>query len=114
MSDGGDIEVENTVVSDVLPKDVVKEVGNIKLFNKWDYDVEVRDISLTYVTIPHGFFFRGCKEWILGSMEEFNADGFYLRTVTTFPCETPSMSPTLLADMPSSDSARPTALSLSD
>lgn len=49
MSEGGDIEVENTVLSDVLPKDVVKEVGNIKLFNKWDYDVEVRDISLTYV-----------------------------------------------------------------
>lgn len=49
MSDGGDIEVENTTFSDVLPKDVVKEVGNIKLFNKWDYDVEVRDISLTYV-----------------------------------------------------------------
>lgn len=59
MSDGGDIEVENTVVSDVLPKDVVKEVGNIKLFNKWDYDVEVRDISLTYVTIPHRFLFSG-------------------------------------------------------
>ena len=49
MSDGGDIEVENTVVSDVLPKDVTKEIGNVKLFNKWDYDVEVRDISLTYV-----------------------------------------------------------------
>jgi small subunit ribosomal protein S5e len=46
MSDGGEIEVE-IVQYDVLPKDVVKEVGNIKLFNKWDYDVEVRDISLT-------------------------------------------------------------------
>ncbi|KAL3960250.1 hypothetical protein ACCO45_005367 [Purpureocillium lilacinum] len=52
MSDGGDIEVENSVLSDVLPKDVVKEVGNIKLFNKWDYDVEVRDISLTdYISL---------------------------------------------------------------
>ena len=50
MSDGGDIEVENSVLPEVLPKDVVKEVGNVKLFNKWDYDVEVRDISLTYVT----------------------------------------------------------------
>lgn len=49
MSDGGDIEVENSVLTDILPKDVVKEVGNVKLFNKWDYDVEVRDISLTYV-----------------------------------------------------------------
>lgn len=49
MSDGGDIEVENSVLPEILPKDVVKEVGNVKLFNKWDYDVEVRDISLTYV-----------------------------------------------------------------
>lgn len=47
MSDGGDIEVESVGNYDVLPKDVVKEVGNVKLFNKWDYDVEVRDISLT-------------------------------------------------------------------
>lgn len=47
MSEGGDIEV----ISNILPKDVAKEVGNVKLFNKWDYDVEVRDISLTYVTI---------------------------------------------------------------
>lgn len=51
MSDG-EIEIETALVSDVLPKDVVKEVGNIKLFNKWDYDVEVRDISLTYVEPP--------------------------------------------------------------
>lgn len=51
MSDSGDIEVENGAVYDVLPKDVAKEVGNVKLFNKWDYDVEVRDISLTYVII---------------------------------------------------------------
>ena len=50
MSEGGDIEVENSALYDVLPKDVVKEVGNVKLFNKWDYDVEVRDISLTYVS----------------------------------------------------------------
>lgn len=42
-------EVETTVVYDVIPKDVAKEVGNIKLFNKWDYEVEVRDISLTCV-----------------------------------------------------------------
>ncbi|KAI8306296.1 40S ribosomal protein S5 [Colletotrichum sp. SAR11_59] len=52
MSDGGDIEVENVATYDVLPKDVVKEVGNVKLFNKWDYDVEVRDISLTdYISL---------------------------------------------------------------
>jgi small subunit ribosomal protein S5e len=32
----------------VLPKDVVSEIGTIKLFNKWSYeDVEIRDISLT-------------------------------------------------------------------
>ncbi|KAK4083483.1 uncharacterized protein Triagg1_1145 [Trichoderma aggressivum f. europaeum] len=52
MSDGGEIEIENSVVTDALPKDIVKEVGNVKLFNKWDYDVEVRDISLTdYVSL---------------------------------------------------------------
>lgn len=45
MSEGGDIDV----LPNILPKDVAKEVGNVKLFNKWDYDVEVRDISLTYV-----------------------------------------------------------------
>ncbi|KAF3074938.1 hypothetical protein CFAM422_002725 [Trichoderma lentiforme] len=52
MSDGGEIEIENSVVTDALPKDIVKEVGNVKLFNKWDYDVEVRDISLTdYISL---------------------------------------------------------------
>ena len=104
MSDGGEIEVEN-VNYDVLPKDVVKEVGNIKLFNKWDYDVEVRDISLTYV-------------WNFCLKTPFNSRPPLLiriaPTVTTFPCETPSTSPTPLADMPPSDSARPTAPSLSD
>ncbi|KAF5566947.1 40S ribosomal S5 protein [Fusarium phyllophilum] len=50
MSDAGEIEVENSALYEVLPKDVVKEVGNVKLFNKWDYDVEVRDISLTWPT----------------------------------------------------------------
>ena len=50
MSDGGEIDIETSGVSDVLPKDVAKEAGNTKLFNKWDYDVEVRDISLTYVS----------------------------------------------------------------
>jgi small subunit ribosomal protein S5e len=51
MSDNGEVEVEvpsNTYP--VLPKDVTSEIGAIKLFNKWSYeDVEIRDISLTYV-----------------------------------------------------------------
>lgn len=47
MSDAGDIEVENVQI-DILPKDVAQDVGNVKLFGRWDYDVEVRDISLTY------------------------------------------------------------------
>jgi small subunit ribosomal protein S5e len=34
MSDAG--EIENTVLTDVLPKDVAKDVGQVKLFNKWD------------------------------------------------------------------------------
>lgn len=48
MSDG-EVEVENPQNSVALPKDVVSEIGTIKLFNKWSYeDVEIRDISLTY------------------------------------------------------------------
>jgi small subunit ribosomal protein S5e len=47
MSDNGEIEVE-AVSHQVLPKDVVAEIGTIKLFNRWSYeDVEIRDISLT-------------------------------------------------------------------
>lgn len=50
MSDG-EVEVEaSTINYSVLPKDVVQEIGTTKLFNKWTYeDVEIRDISLTYV-----------------------------------------------------------------
>ena len=49
MSDG-EVEVEAPQGFSVLPKDVVQEIGSIKLFNKWSYeDVEIRDISLTYV-----------------------------------------------------------------
>jgi len=50
MSDNGDVEIENSPYP-VLPKEVTDEIGSIKLFNKWSYeDVEIRDISLTYVT----------------------------------------------------------------
>jgi len=49
MSDG-EVEVEAPQGYPVLPKDVTQEIGSIKLFNKWSYeDVEIRDISLTYV-----------------------------------------------------------------
>ena len=52
MSDG-EVEVEAPQGYPVLPKDVTNEIGSIKLFNKWSYeDVEIRDISLTYVTVP--------------------------------------------------------------
>jgi small subunit ribosomal protein S5e len=51
MSDNGDVEVEvPTTGYTVLPKEVTSEIGSVKLFNKWSYeDVEIRDISLTYV-----------------------------------------------------------------
>jgi len=50
MSDNGEVEVENPSGYQVLPKEVTDEIGSIKLFNKWSYeDVEIRDISLTYV-----------------------------------------------------------------
>lgn len=49
MADG-DVEVESVSTYQVLPKEVTAEIGTIKLFNKWSYeDVEIRDISLTYV-----------------------------------------------------------------
>lgn len=50
MSDNGEVEVEDPSGYQVLPKDVTDEIGTVKLFNKWSYeDVEVRDISLTWV-----------------------------------------------------------------
>ena len=50
MSDGDVEEVEAPQTTQVLPKDVTNEIGSTKLFNKWSYeDVEIRDISLTYV-----------------------------------------------------------------
>ena len=51
MSDNGEVEVESPNNGyQVLPKEVTAEIGTIKLFNKWSYeDVEIRDISLTYV-----------------------------------------------------------------
>lgn len=51
MSDSGDVEVAQSYSA--LPKEVTEEIGSgIKLFNKWSYEeVEIRDISLTYVHI---------------------------------------------------------------
>lgn len=51
MSENGEVEVEGGAAYPVLPKDVAQEIGTVKLFNKWTYeDVEVKDISLTYVS----------------------------------------------------------------
>lgn len=108
MSEGGDIEVESPILSGVLPKDVVKEVGNIKLFNKWDYDVEVRDISLTYVqpeTIPA----KRQRNHIF-----LRLDAYKSTSGITSHYETPYSSLTPPVDMPLSGSARPTARSSSD
>lgn len=45
MADG-DVAVEQAMPS-ILPKDVIAEAGQVKLFNKWSYEeVEVKDISL--------------------------------------------------------------------
>jgi small subunit ribosomal protein S5e len=53
MSDNGEVGVEVPGSAyPVLPKEVTDEIGSVKLFNKWSYeDVEIRDISLTYVFI---------------------------------------------------------------
>lgn len=50
MSETEQVDVETQAGNLMLPKDVTAELGSIKLFNKWSYeDVEIRDISLTYV-----------------------------------------------------------------
>ena len=47
MSDSGEVEVD-TPAFQVIPKDIAKDIGTVKLFNKWSYeDVEIKDISLT-------------------------------------------------------------------
>ena len=53
MSSNGEVEVEVPAAYQSLPKEVTDEIGQgIKLFNKWSYeDVEIRDISLTYVPV---------------------------------------------------------------
>ncbi len=52
MSDNGEVEVDAPNANySALPKEVTDEIGSVKLFNKWSYeDVEIRDISLTYVS----------------------------------------------------------------
>jgi hypothetical protein len=64
MSDG-EVEVEAPQGYPVLPKDVVSEIGSTKLFNKWSYeDVEIRDISLTYVDrLQIGLYNMELREW---------------------------------------------------
>ena len=57
MSDSGDIEVDSAPVYSSLPTEVTDQIGQgIKLFNKWPYDdIEIRDISLTYVALIYWF-----------------------------------------------------------
>lgn len=98
MSESGEVEVA-VAAYPVLPKEVVDEIGSIKLFNKWSYeDVEVKDISLTY-----GNLSEGAGNW---------ADGFDLAAIT---CKSghPSTSLTLPVAMPPSGSARRSAPSSS-
>lgn len=67
-SESGEIEVEAVSGYQVLPKDVVAEIGSIKLFNKWSYeDVEIRDISLTYVHdhLPRNPLFAWAQDGML-------------------------------------------------
>ena len=39
MSDNGEVEVEAISGYQVLPKEVVEEIGSIKLFNKWYVEI---------------------------------------------------------------------------
>jgi hypothetical protein len=102
MSDNEEIEVEASGYA-VLPKEVTDEIGSIKLFNKWSYeDVEIRDISLT-LEIPQPTGFCSAREVRKANM--LQAITFKSAALSTFPI--------LLADMPSSVSARPSAQSSS-
>jgi hypothetical protein len=52
-----DVEVDApapvAIFNNVVPKDIAAEAGNVKLFNRWSFeDVDIRDISLTYVDNP--------------------------------------------------------------
>lgn len=95
MSENGEVEVENLSYQ-VLPKDVTDEIGSVKLFNKWSYeDVEIRDISLTYVTA----FLNHSQTRMLPYILVVRANE-YVWTATTFKSEHPSISHTLPADMP--------------
>ena len=45
---GDDVQEVSTGATPVLPKEILDQQGQVKLFNKWTYeDVEIRDISLT-------------------------------------------------------------------
>lgn len=58
--DNGEVAVETPNGYQVLPKEVMDQIGQVKLFGKWTYeDVEIRDISLTYVFFYHPYM------WIL-------------------------------------------------
>ena len=43
MSDSGEVEVETVQGYQVLPKEVVEEIGSIKLFNKWCVEILHRE-----------------------------------------------------------------------
>lgn len=143
MSDHGEVEVENpTAAFTMLPKDALAEMGSIKLFNKWSYeDVEIRDISLTYVppfstlcgnliqvvvnvhvgdqmylvegTVLDMWQKNGQTVKERRSLRIKFADSRTLNAATTFRSAPRSTSRTPLADMPPSASARLSARSLS-
>ena len=100
MSDG-EVEVEAPQGYPVLPKEVTNEIGSTKLFNKWSYeDVEIRDISLTYVSylqLPRRRWnWEGAThitrgDWLSGSD---NANEMVFQTEITSRSANPSTSPT--------------------
>ena len=105
MSDG-EVEVEAPQGYPVLPKDVTNEIGSIKLFNKWSYeDVEIRDISLTYVYYPpcdeksDGLGGFGLKRLEIIKDQKGNANQMLHDTATTSKYANQSTSHTLQAAM---------------
>jgi hypothetical protein len=99
MSDG-EVEIEAPQAYPVLPKDVTAEIGSTKLFNKWSYeDVEIRDISLTYVQ----WLKNGSLEWTLKRQWHTTYEPILTRnrdTVTTSKSASQSTSRTPPVDTP--------------
>jgi hypothetical protein len=117
MSDGGE-EVQEVQSGNLpaLPKEVLEQQGQIKLFNKWTYeDVEIRDISLTY-GVPTSLIAAMLQQRrsLFACCHENKELKRNLNTEITSKSAPPFTSPTLPVGLRSSAFEKPNAPSSSD